>query len=31
MRYRYKLEIELDDEKIISDGKYEINGIYLNA
>lgn len=28
MKYRYKLEIELDDEKIISDGKYEIKSIY---
>lgn len=28
MKYRYKLEIELDDEKIIADDKYEIESIY---
>lgn len=28
MDYRYKLEIELDDEKIISDNKYDKNSIY---
>lgn len=28
MEYRYKLEIELDEDKIISDGKYEIDSIY---
>ena len=28
MKYRYKLEMELDDEKIIADGKYEIDSIY---
>lgn len=28
MDYRYKLEIELDDEKIIADNKYVIESIY---
>lgn len=28
MDYRYKLEIELDDEKIIADNKYVIDSIY---
>lgn len=28
MDYRYKIEIELDDEKIISDNKYVIESIY---
>ncbi len=28
MKYRYKIEIELDDEKIIREGKYEIADIY---
>lgn len=28
MEYLYKLEIELDDEKIIADDKYDIDSIY---
>lgn len=28
MDYRYKLEIELDDEKILADNKYVIESIY---
>lgn len=28
MDYRYKIEIELDDEKIIKDGEYELDSIY---
>lgn len=28
MNYRYKVEIELDDEKIIKDGEYELDSIY---
>lgn len=28
MDYRYKLEIELDDEKIIADNKYVLESIY---
>lgn len=28
MDYRYKLEIELDDEKILAEGKYELGEIY---